>query len=212
MHIVLLGPPGSGKGTQAARIADEFNLKHLSSGDLLREAVAGRSEGGVRAEDYIEKGLLVPDEIMLELIRGELSALGNSGWILDGFPRTLAQAEALKKMLDEWGQVIDRVILIDFDTEAAVRRLANRRICPECNLIYNMDTLSTVEEDRCDNCGAILVRRSDDEEETIRQRLKVYEEQTEQVIDFYRKLGGLITISGAGGIEEITAEIIRVVK
>jgi adenylate kinase len=211
-RIILLGPPGSGKGTQAARFAGELGIKHISTGDLLREAVKSGTELGGRAEGYMKKGLLVPDEIMLGLIEEELASIGVSGWILDGYPRTLLQAEALSGMLEKHGLRIDKVLLIEVDPEIIVRRLSSRRVCPQCNAVYNLDTIQTAAPGVCDACGAGLVKRPDDEEETIRKRLDVYEKQTAPLIEYYREKDHLVEVNGAGGIEEINAEIIRMLR
>lgn len=211
-HIVILGPPGSGKGTQAVRIAQELGLEHLSTGDVLRRAVANKTPLGEKAGGFMKQGLLVPDEVMLGLIQEELDRLGDTGWILDGFPRTLAQAEALDGQLEERAVKIDTVLLIEVDPDEIVARLTARRICPSCNTVYNLATISTREPGVCDKCSEKLVSRPDDDEETIRRRLDVYDEQTKPVIDFYRQRGGLVAVKGAGGIDEITAEIFRLMK
>ena len=211
-HLVIIGPPGSGKGTQAVRIAGELGIKHLSTGDILREAVKEETELGLKAKSFMEQGALVPDELMLELIATELDKLDGKGWILDGYPRTLPQAEALEKMLDERGESIDKVLLIDVDPEVIVKRLTSRRVCPSCNAVYNLETLKPKVEGKCDKCGADLIIRPDDTEETVRNRLKVYEEQTAPVVEFYRNKGNLVPVKGEGSIEEITAEILRVLE
>jgi len=211
-HLLIIGPPGSGKGTQAARVAERLGLKHLSTGDILREAVKEQTELGLKAKAYMEKGELVPDDLMLALIAEELDRLGDSGWILDGYPRTMPQAEALEKVLDEREEGIDRVVLVDVDYEVIVRRLTSRRVCPSCNAVYNIETKKPREDNRCDNCGTELIIRPDDREETVRNRLKVYDEQTAPVVDFYRNKGNLVTVKGEGDIEEITAEILRVLE
>ena len=172
-RIILLGPPGSGKGTQAARFSSELGLEHVSTGDLLREAVKEGTELGEKASGYMEKGLLVPDDIMLGLIEEKLGSLDSGGWVLDGFPRTLPQAEALTEVLEKHQQEIDRVLLIEVDAELIVKRLSNRRVCPECNAVYNLNTIQTAVEGKCDGCEGDLVKRPDDEEETIRRRLDV---------------------------------------
>ena len=212
LHIVILGAPGSGKGTQAVRIARDRDLRHLSTGDMLREAVARKTPLGAKAEGFMKQGLLVPDDIILGLIAEAFASEDGRGWILDGFPRTLAQAEALEAMLAKRGERIDRVIDIDADPELIVRRLSNRRVCPKCKAVYNLDTIKTKVPGKCDVCRADLVKRPDDEEATVRRRLAVYAEQTAPLIDYYRKQGRLVTVNGSGGIEEIFAEILRVLK
>jgi len=211
-HIVILGPPGSGKGTQAARIARELGIAHLSTGDMLRDAVARTTDLGVEAETYMKRGLLVSDEIIFGLIGTALDAAGDAGWIMDGFPRNLVQAEMLVKMLEERGEKIDYVLDIDVDSELIVRRLSKRRVCPACKAVYNLDSIKTRAAGVCDACGGAVVKRADDEEDTVRRRLAVYKEQTAPVIDFFRTRGGLVTVNGAGNIEEIFAEIRRVLK
>jgi adenylate kinase len=212
MHIVILGAPGSGKGTQASRIARERGLAHLSTGDMLRDAVARKTPLGLEAQGYMKGGLLVPDGIIFGLIDEALDAAKDAGWIMDGFPRTLAQAEELSAMLEKRGEKIDYVLNIDADSELIVRRLSNRRVCPKCKAVYNLDTIRTKVPGVCDACGAAIIKRPDDEESTVRTRLEVYGRLTEPVIEFYRKRGGLVTVNGAGGIEEIFAEIRRVLK
>ena len=212
LHIIILGAPGSGKGTQAARIAREHGLRHLSTGDMLRDAVARKTDLGAKAVDFMKRGFLVPDDVILELFGEALDSDDDRGWILDGFPRTLAQARALGTMLAARGETIDRVLNIEADPELIVKRLSNRRVCPKCKAVYNLDTIKTKVPDRCDLCGSDLVKRPDDEEETVRRRLAVYEEQTAPLIDYYGRGGGLATVNGAGGIEEIFAEIVRVLK
>lgn len=212
MRIVILGAPGSGKGTQAARLAKELGLRHLSTGDMLRDAVARKTEIGRRAEEYMRKGLLGPDEIIFALVREALDESAHSGWIMDGFPRTLAQAEELDRMLAERKQKIDRVIEIDVEPEVIVERLSSRRVCPRCKRVYNLGAMAPKVAGRCDACGAQLVKRPDDEESTVRKRLEVYREQTAPVIEYYAKRDGLVKIDGSRGIEEIYAEIVRALK
>ena len=212
LRVVLLGPPGSGKGTQAARVAGGFDMAHISTGDLLREAVKAGSDLGKTAEGYMKKGLLVPDEVMLGLIEEKLSGFDGRGWLLDGFPRTLQQAEDLSLVLGRLGQGIDRVLLIDVAPEVIVQRLTSRRVCPQCNAVYNIESNPPGSGGLCDECGAALVQRPDDEESTVRKRLDVYEEQTAPLIDYYRTHDNLVKVQGAGDIEEINAEIVRVLK
>ena len=211
-HVILLGPPGSGKGTQAARVSGDLGMKHISTGDLLREAVKAGSELGKQAEGYMKKGLLVPDEVMLGLIEEELSGLGTGGWLLDGFPRTLQQAEDLSGVLGRLGQEIDRVLLIDVAPDVIVGRLTSRRVCPQCNAVYNLESNPPATEGKCDACGSDLVQRPDDEEGTVRKRLDVYEEQTAPLIEYYGTHDDLVKVQGAGDIEEINAEIVRALR
>ena len=195
---------------------DVLQVRHVggfvATGDLLRDSVKEGTELGAKAAQYMEKGLLVPDDIMLGLIEEKLDSLDSNGWVLDGFPRTLPQAEALQAMLEGHQQKVDRVLLIDVDTELIVQRLSSRRVCPSCNAVYNLSTIRTASEGECDACGADLVKRPDDEESTIRRRLEVYDEQTAPLVDYYREHDDLVAVSGAGGIEEINAEILRVLR
>ena len=211
-HVIIIGPPGSGKGTQAMRVANELDLKHLSTGDLLREAVSEGTELGKKAEEYMKAGLLVPDEIMLGLIREQLDVLAGGGWMLDGFPRTLPQAEALTELLAGKGLAVDMVLLIDVDSDEIVGRLTSRRVCGDCKAVYNLSMLADGDESACEKCGGKLVTRPDDREETVKRRLKVYEEQTAPVLDFYRKAPGITAVAGSGDINEITAEIFRLMR
>jgi len=211
-HVLIIGPPGSGKGTQAVRVAERLGLRHLSTGDMLRDAVSAGSELGREAKEYMEQGRLVPDGIMLGLIREKLEELEGAGWILDGFPRTLPQAEALSGLLEERGIELDTVLLIDVPAEAIVQRLTSRRICSQCKAVYNLAMLPAGQADRCPKCGGHLITRPDDTEETVRRRLEVYEEQTAPVLDFYRRSVGVTEIDGTGDIDGITAEILRVMQ
>jgi adenylate kinase len=211
-HVIIIGPPGSGKGTQAMRVAERLDLRHLSTGDLLRESVAESTDLGKKAEEYMKAGLLVPDDVMLGLIREQFEALEGKGWILDGFPRTLPQAEALTELLEKKGLAIDMVLLIDVENEEIVSRLTSRRVCADCKAVYNLSMLPDGEESACAKCGGKLITRPDDREETVRRRLKVYEEQTSPVLEFYRRSVGVTEISGTGDIDGITAEIIRAMK
>jgi len=211
-HVIMIGPPGSGKGTQASRVADKMDLEHISTGDLLRDAVDRGTGLGREAEGFMKKGLLVPDEVMLGLIREQIEELGDGGWILDGFPRTLPQAEALTALLEEKGLDIDHVVLIDVGREEIVERLTSRRVCKDCGTVYNLATMPEGVDEKCAKCGGELVKRSDDDEETVKRRLDVYEEQTAPVLDFYRRTVGVTEIDGSGEIDEITAEIIRAMR
>lgn len=211
-RILMIGPPGSGKGTQAARVAGRLGLRHLSTGDLLREAVAARTELGREAEGYMRQGLLVPDDVMLGLIREQLAALKGQGWILDGFPRTVAQAEGLARLLEERGPAIDAVILIDVDAREIVERLTQRRVCEGCGAVYGRDVPTGPDPNRCAKCGGELVTRPDDREETVRRRIEVYERETAPVLEFYRRAPGIEEIDGTRELDEVTAEILCVLR
>ncbi len=195
MNLVFLGPPGSGKGTQAVRLSQELGLKHLSTGDVLRDAVKCGSELGKQAEGYMKRGELVPDDVILGLIEnliksGEL----NGGFILDGFPRTIPQAEGLKQMLENNDINLDTAILFVVDDEEVVKRLSGRWYCPKCAAGYNYPAQMPKVEGRCDNDDARLQRRPDDEEAVVRNRLEVYRKQTRPIEDYYRAESILVEI------------------
>lgn len=211
-HYIMLGAPGSGKGSVAIRIAKRLGLRHLSTGDLLREAVTNKTEYGRKAEQYMNEGSLVPDEIMLEIIHEELEEHGYGDWILDGFPRTLHQAGMLTDLLEGNGAQIDGVFLIDVAEYVIIQRLSSRRVCPACNAVYNIqnEEFKPKKGGICDKCGSNLIKRSDDEEETIRNRLKIYEKQTMLVIEYYRERGVLETVNGVGGAVDVVADVLRV--
>ncbi len=194
---MLLGPPGSGKGTQAERMEDELGFVRLSTGDLLREAVRNETELGKRAKEYMDQGLLVPNELVIGLMKEKIDSL-EGGYILDGFPRTLEQAEVLESITG-----IDAAINLDVDDEELVDRLTKRRSCPDCNAVFHLIYKPPAEEGVCDRCGGELYQRSDDSEETVRNRLKVYRESTFPLIEFYEKRGVLRNIDGKGDIGEI---------
>ncbi len=208
-NLIILGPPGAGKGTQAVKIADSVGVQHLSTGDLLRDAVGKGTELGNKAKDFMKQGLLVPDEVILGMISDKLSEPIASGWILDGFPRTLKQAEALSRLLKEKDIELDKVILIDVASKILVKRLTGRRVCTNCGAIYNIVEIDKNTQ-KCDKCGEGLIIRNDDKEETVRRRLEVYFEQTTPVIDFYSKSKGLlISVDGDRSIDDITSEIME---
>lgn len=207
MHIVLLGAPGSGKGTQAGIVSQRFGVAHIASGDLFREAVNRGDELGQQAKSYMEKGLLVPDEITIRMILERIAAPDCAqGFILDGFPRTLGQAQALDRVLGERG--IDKVVYIKVSTEELVRRLSGRFICRDCQVPYHEITSPPKVPGRCDRCGGELYQRPDDSPETVRKRLEVYFVETAPLIDYYKEAGKLVEINGERGIEEVGEELI----
>ncbi len=209
MNIVLMGPPGAGKGTQAKRIAHKYNIPHISTGDMLREAVAAGNDLGLKVKEIMEKGLLVPDTLMIGLVKERLSR-GDSknGFILDGFPRTVEQAEALDKMLGELDRKIDVVLLVNSSEEVVVNRISSRRVCPKCGKVYNLLTIKPQIDGLCDVDGSELVQRDDDLPETVRSRYRVYAEKTAPVIDYYSNSEVFfLDIDGSGNIDEVAEEI-----
>ena len=209
MKLILLGPPGAGKGTQAVRLVEHYKIPQISTGDILRKAVKEGTEMGVMAKGYMDKGALVPDEVVIGIIRDRiLESDCDNGYILDGFPRTIAQAEALEGMLSEMGSRIDHVVNISVNDEEIVKRLTGRRTCPACGAGYHIHFDPPEKEGVCDKCGGVLIQRDDDTEGTIRSRLKVYRDQTEPLISFYDGKGLLRTIPGEGGMEEIFKSIL----
>jgi adenylate kinase len=213
MNVILLGPPGSGKGTQAQKIGERYHIPQISTGDILRSAVKERTPLGVEAQGYMDQGQLVPDEVVVGIVRERLMASDcNGGFILDGFPRTLPQAEALDVTLLEMKREIDHVISIEVDNEELLGRLTGRRTCRTCGTMYHL-MFNPPKKDRiCDKCGGELYQRDDDQEATIRARLQVYEEQTAPLIAYYRNKGLLRTIDGVGEIEEIFREIVKAIE
>jgi len=206
MHrVVFLGPPGAGKGTQAAQLARELGIPHLSTGDLLRAAVAARTPLGLEAEDHMRAGRLVPDDLVLRILHERLEQSdARVGYLLDGFPRNLAQAEALSKFAE-----LDAVISFDISPDLLVRRLSERRLCPKCQSVYNLSSKPPRVPDRCDADGSSLVQRPDDRPEAVTTRLKVYAEQTAPLLDYYRKRHLLRQIDASGSPDEVAARLRR---
>ncbi|NOX43941.1 MAG: adenylate kinase [Gammaproteobacteria bacterium] len=212
MRIVLLGAPGSGKGTQAKRLVEKYNVPQISTGDLLRAAVQENTELGIQAKAAIDAGQFVSDSIVLAMIEERLkSADTDSGFILDGFPRNLLQAEELNTMLDELNKPMQAAILIAVDFDVIIERTTGRRTCESCGQLYNIYTNPSKLEDQCDHCGGNLHHRSDDNEETISNRLRIYEAQTTPLIAYYRNKNMLRTVQGVGDVSEIFDELCNVV-
>ncbi len=213
MRIVLLGPPGSGKGTQASALVAREGIPHIASGDLLRANVRDETELGRRAKPYMDRGELVPDELILDMMAERLSQPdAQEGYVLDGFPRTVAQAEALTQRLETLGAQLDAVIYLEVPEKEILRRLSGRRTCPNCHAVYHVNTLPPKKEGVCDKCGTTLVQRDDEKPEVIQKRLEVYEAQTEPLLEHYRKQGLLREIDGTIGIENVLREIAAVVE
>ena len=214
MHIVLLGAPGSGKGTQSQRLVQRFGIPQISTGDLLRSAVARGTPLGIAAKDAMQAGKLVDDAIVLGMIRERLADADTAnGFILDGFPRNIAQARALDGMLTQLGKPLTAVVQLDVPYAELTRRIAGRRSCPVCKSVFNIYSMPLGAELRCTNCAdhPVLLQRPDDNEETVIERLKVYESQTRPLLDYYAKQGLLQSIDAQGDVDSITALLIHVI-
>ncbi len=204
MRLILFGAPGSGKGTQAKRAGQELGVPHISTGDILRQSVKEGTPLGLEAKAFMDSGALVPDQLILDLIRERLvQPDAKGGFLLDGFPRTVAQAEGLDRLLSGLGMKIDAVISLEVEAEELVRRLTSRRICPRCGAIYNQISQPPRTEGICDHCGSALEQRADDRRSTVENRLAVYREQTSPVMDYYRSQGSLKFIDGSRSPEEV---------
>ncbi len=207
MKLVLLGAPGCGKGTHSEWLKQDLGIPQISTGDILRDAVAGETELGGKAKEYMDRGQLVPDELILGMMGERLAEPDTArGFILDGFPRTVPQAEGLDRLLAEHDQQLDRVLRIDVPAEELVRRLTSRRVCPSCKAVYNMQFRPPKEEGLCDSCGGEVIQRADDTEETVRSRLGVFENQTAPLIDYYQAKGLLAAVDGGQGFELVRAQ------
>jgi adenylate kinase len=209
VRLIILGPPGAGKGTQARMLGERISAPQISSGDLLRVAVRNATPLGVQAKAFMDKGALVPDELVLKMIDARLDdADAKPGFILDGFPRSVPQAEALAKMLKARGETISKVIAIDVPDEELVKRISGRRTCRNCNEMYHLTFDPPAKPGVCNKCGGELYQRDDDHEDTVRNRLKVYNDSTKPLLDYYGKEGLLSQIDGKGRPEEIFKEVL----
>ncbi len=212
MNIVLIGPPGAGKGTQSKLLSERFSIPQISTGDILRANVREKTPMGLRAKDYMERGILVPDELVVEMVVDRLSQDDCArGFILDGFPRNVKQAEALEETLDKSGKKIDAVIGFEVERRELVRRLSGRRVCRKCGATYHIIFNPPINIDVCDRCGDELYQRDDDKEETIEARLKVYEEETLPVVEYYKKRGLYKGVNGIGSVDEINEAIVKAI-
>ncbi len=208
MRLILLGPPGAGKGTQASSIVAEYGITHISTGDIFRHNIKNETELGKKVKSYLDKGQLVPDELTIDLVWDRLSKDDcKKGFLLDGFPRTINQAEALQKGLEERGLKLDKVINIDVDKNILVKRLSGRRVCKNCGETYHIDNKPTLKDGVCDKCSGEVIQRADDNEKTVLDRIEVYEKQTFPLIDFYKNLGLILTVDGTLSIEYVFSQI-----
>ncbi|HSH00440.1 MAG TPA: adenylate kinase [candidate division Zixibacteria bacterium] len=212
MVLILFGPPGSGKGTQAKRLVDSRGLTHLSTGDMLREAVKNQTELGRKAEGYMKAGELVPDELIIDLISDRMAAAGDSGIMLDGFPRNLAQAKKLDEIFAERGARIDRVVFLDVPDEELIKRLSGRYHCPKCGAGYNYPMHLPKIEGVCDKDGEKILRRPDDEPDVVKNRLAVYKKQTSPLEEYYRGRGLLAEIQAGVHPDRVTEAILGAIS
>ena len=211
LRTVLLGPPGAGKGTQAVKIVEKYNVPHISTGDIFRENIKNGTELGKKAKAYMDKGELVPDDLVIDLATSRLLADDcKNGFLLDGFPRTIPQAECLTTALDKLGQKMDYAINVDVPDENIVHRMGGRRACVGCGATYHVVYNAPKAEDICDTCGEHLVLRDDDKPETVQKRLNVYHEQTQPLIDYYTTQGVLKTVDGTRDLNEVFQEIVDI--
>lgn len=208
-NLILIGPPGAGKGTQAQRLVDHLQVRQYATGDMLRSAIAEGTQLGKDAKGYMDRGELVPDEVVVGIVGEALEAQGKGkGFILDGFPRTVAQAQALGKMLQESGEKIDRVLFLEVPVEQIVERISGRRSCAACGAVYHLSSAPPKQPGICDRCGGELIQRSDDVEDAVRTRLETYESWTAPVVDFYEAQGLLRRIDGVGSVADVYGRLI----
>ena len=213
MKIIMLGAPGAGKGTQAKKIADAYHIPHISTGDIFRANLKEGTELGLKAKEYMDRGELVPDELTCDLVMDRIQKDdAKEGFVLDGFPRTIPQAEALTEALKKIGQAMDIAINVDVPDENIIERMGGRRACVGCGATYHIVTVPPKTEGKCDRCGADLILRDDDKPETVKKRLEVYHAQTQPLIDYYEKQGILKTVDGTKAPADVEADIFGLLK
>ncbi len=211
MKIIMLGAPGAGKGTQAKRIAEKYGIPHISTGDIFRANIKEGTELGMKAKEFMDQGLLVPDEVTIGMLLDRIKKEDCvNGYVLDGFPRTIPQAESLTKALEEMGQKIDYAVDVDVPDENIVSRMSGRRACITCGATYHVQFALPKAEGICDKCGAELVLRDDDKPETVQKRLTVYHEQTQPLIDYYRRAGVLVSVDGTQSMDQVFESIVKI--
>ncbi len=211
MKIIMLGAPGAGKGTQAKQIADKYGIPHISTGDIFRANIKNGTELGKKAKEYMDQGALVPDELTCDLVMDRIAQDdAKNGFVLDGFPRTIPQAEALTAALEKIGQKMDFAIDVDVPDENIVNRMSGRRACLNCGATYHIVSIPPKQEGICDRCGSEIVLRDDDKPETVQKRLTVYHEQTQPLIDYYKKQGILQSVDGTVPMEEVFRSIVAI--
>ena len=213
MRLILLGPPGAGKGTQAKMLKEKFHIPQISTGDILRQAVKDNNDLGIEASSFMNLGQLVPDDIVIGLIKKRIKQADcRTGFILDGFPRTIVQAVKLSETMTEMGLMIDRVVDLEVDTEEVISRLAGRSTCSDCGGMYHEKSCPPKVSGICDSCGGVLAQRQDDNVETILKRLEVYQESTAPLRHFHEKQGNLKAVTARGSVEEIFSRVLEMVK
>lgn len=213
MKIVMLGAPGAGKGTQAIKIADKYDIPHISTGDIFRANIKGGTELGQKAKSYIDKGELVPDEVTIGMLLDRIAQDDcKNGYVLDGFPRTIPQAESLTEALKSQGDKIDFALNIDVPDEAIIERMSGRRACPKCGATYHIVYAAPKTENTCDKCGTDLIIRSDDKPETVKDRLNVYHQQTEPLIAYYKAAGVLREVDGTQELPKVFEDVVAILS
>ena len=211
MRIIMLGAPGAGKGTQAKKIAEKYNIPHISTGDIFRANIKNGTELGVKAKSYMDQGLLVPDELVVDLVADRIQQDdAKAGYVLDGFPRTIPQAESLDAALAKMGQKIDYAIDVEVPDENIINRMSGRRACVKCGATYHLQYAKPKAEGVCDVCGEQLILRDDDKPETVQKRLGVYHQQTQPLIDYYKNQNALKEVDGTKDMEDVFADIVAI--
>lgn len=212
LRAVLLGPPGAGKGTQAVRLVEKYEIPHISTGDIFRKNIKEGTELGKKAQEYMNAGALVPDELVVDLVKDRLQQDDcKNGFLLDGFPRTIFQAEKLDEFLSESNQKMDIVINLKVEKEALIKRLTGRRVCKDCGASYHIVNIPPKKDGVCDICGGELIQRKDDNIETVENRINVYEEQTAPLIGYYKEAGSLVDFNGEASLDEVFDAIVQAI-